>query len=168
MSSIIGAGIAGASSRLFRQPERGKSACCWSARARPGYHTTGRFRRGFIPRITAPISSLRWCGRAGRFLTAPPSGFTEHPILTPLGLLTIANASQSEAFESRMADRAPPGPGRWSAHGTDFRAGTGRRSSHPKASPIALGSSRRPPTIDVHGLHQGYLRGLAAKWAARL
>ena len=157
---IIGAGIAGASAAYFAS--RTRKVLLLERESQPGYHTTGRSAALYTENYGADIVSA--LVRSSRpFLTAPPSGFTEHAILTPLGLLTIANATQSEAFEAewQTAHRRVPAMER---HGTDFALA--RAPILNPESVVACTWERDAADIDVHGLHQGYLRGLAANGGA--
>jgi D-arginine dehydrogenase len=149
---IIGSGIAGAS-----------AAAMLSARARiavveresaHGYHTTGRSAALYSPLYgPAPFRALSVASRD--FLTTPPDGFTDHPVLTPRGVLNIATKDQLPLLDE-LADGAR-------AAGIPHRQLTGEeaRVLCPvlRADHVA-GALAEPDAmdIDVEALHQGYLR----------
>jgi D-arginine dehydrogenase len=149
---IIGSGIAGAS-----------AAAMLSATARVaiveresahGYHTTGRSAALYSPLYgPAPFRSLSVASRD--FLTRPPAGFTENPVLTPRGVLNIATQDQLPLLDE-LAEGAR-------AAGIPHRqlSGAEARLLCPvlRADHVA-GALAEPDAmdIDVESLHQGYLR----------
>jgi D-arginine dehydrogenase len=148
---VIGGGIAGAS-----------AACELAADARvivleqeaaPGMHATGRSAALFSE--TYGNAAVRALSRASRaFLTAPPEGFCETPLLRPRGALFVAG----EAERPRLAAQAAEAPGAFEA-----LSGEAARERvpilRPEASAAALYEAGAMD-IDVDALHQGFLRGL--------
>lgn len=153
---VIGAGMAGVSAAA-ELSERLRVAVI-ERESRPAHHSTGR---------SAALFSAIYGGEAVRalsrgsqaFLCAPPTGFAEAPLVRRRGSLYIARADQADAFE---AYASPP----------DVAAAVRRLEL---AETLALCPILRPDwaawaalepesaDVDVHGLHQGYLRLLRAR-----
>ena len=153
---IIGAGIAGASIAYQLTVGGQDRVLLLEREPQPGYHSTGRSAAMFIETYGTP--TIRALTRASRtFYEHPPEGFTEHPLLTPRGVLYIAREGQQNLLESALRDL--------SQHALDTRR-------IPTDEALALVPVLRAPglcgaileevaqDIDVHALHQGYLRGL--------
>ena len=153
---VIGAGMAGVSAAAALGESL--SVAVIERERQPAYHSTGR---------SAALFSAIYGGEAVRalsrgsqpFLYEPPAGFAEAPLVRRRGSLYIARADQKAEFE---AYASPPDV-----------AGAVRRLSPSQA--LALCPILRPhqavfaalepdsADVDVHGLHQGYLRQLRAK-----
>ncbi|KRB66364.1 NAD(P)/FAD-dependent oxidoreductase [Noviherbaspirillum sp. Root189] len=150
---IIGAGIAGASIAYWLAPHA--NIILLEQESQPGYHSTGRSAALFMESYGPPqVRALTCASRA--FLSSPPAGFTEHPILSARGALMVAMHGQEELLEehdaivrsvSDLARRLQPDE----AHAL---VPVLRRE-------LLLGAVYEPDAsdIDVHALHQGYLRG---------
>ncbi|MEE1889567.1 NAD(P)/FAD-dependent oxidoreductase [Pseudomonas carassii] len=151
---IIGAGIAGASLgyRLAGQ----RQVLLLEREAQPGYHSTGRSAAMFMEAYGTPqIQALTRASRA--FYEQPPTGFCEHPLLEPRGCLYVASHEQHDLLESTYAQNL--------ANGTAV-------SLLDSAAALELVPSLRGELLagavhetgamdlDVHALHQGFLRGL--------
>ena len=81
---IVGAGMAGASTAHFLA-DKG-DVLLLEMESQPGYHTTGRSAALFSEAYgNGSIRALTSGGRA--FLTDPPDGFSDTPILTPRGAM---------------------------------------------------------------------------------
>lgn len=153
---IIGAGIAGASLGYRLAGER--RVLLLEREMQPGYHATGRSAAMFMEAYGTPqIQALTRASRA--FYEAPPAGFCEHPLLEPRGCLYVASVEQQALLEATHAQNL--------ANGTDV-------SLLDRDAALALVPSLRGDTLagavhepgamdlDVHALHQGFLRGLRA------
>ncbi len=151
---IVGGGVAGASAGYELAAHGG--VILVEREDQPGYHSTGRsaavYAESYGNRVVRAITST---GRS--FFAAPPAGFAEVPLLSPRGFLFIARADQHTALEARLADaRETATPvqridgaeavKRVSALSPDYVAGA-------VVEPDAM-------DIDVHAVHQGFLRGL--------
>ena len=151
---IIGAGIAGASAAYELAPH-GKVVLL-EAEAAPGYHSTGRSAAQFLE--TYGNAVVRGLTRASRpFYEAPPPGFAEHALLSPRPALYIAREDQLDKLAELEADvrRLTPEIARLSAEEARARVPV-LRDGYVAAGlmePAAM-------DIDVHALHQGYLKGL--------
>ncbi len=166
--AIIGAGIAGASlAWALARGHEGAPAqrvLLLEREEQPGYHTTGRSAALYMASYGTP--AIRALTRASRdFYDAPPAGFTDHPLLSPRGVLHVATAAELPALDALQAELQAIDP-------------TVRRVS--QAELLATVPVLRPEAavaglvedsaadIDVHALHQGYLRGARAAGATLL
>ena len=154
---VIGAGIAGAS--VAYELAAARRVLLLERESQPGYHTTGRSAALFTE--TYGNATMRALTRASKaFLVQPPAGFSPTPLLTPRGTLLVARAEQLPALE-RARDECAALVGNlawWS--GEEVRARV------PCFAPEQVAAGLLEPDamdIDVHALHQGYLRGLRAR-----
>jgi D-arginine dehydrogenase len=150
---IIGGGIAGASIAYWLAPHG--RVILLEREAQPGYHSTGRSAALFMESYGPPqIRALTCASRA--FFEQPPAGFTDHPILTPRGALMVAAHGQQELLEEHDAIVRSVSPLARRLDATDAGG----------LVPVlrqerVLGAVYEPDAsdMDVHALHQGYLRG---------
>lgn len=157
---IIGAGIAGASIAYWLAPHA--SVILLERESQPGYHSTGRSAALYMESYGPPqVRALTCASRA--FFDHPPAGFTEHPLLTPRGALFIgrpdqtAELDQHEAIVRSVSDKVQ----RLSADETCARVPVLRREEVGGAI-----YEEDAADIDVHALHQGFLRGARAAGAS--
>jgi len=150
---ILGAGIAGASV-AFRLAEH-RSVLLLERESQPGYHATGRSAAMFMESYGPP--GVRALTRASRaFYEQPPTGFASGPIMTPRGVLCLASPGQEAELKATHSELAPACPGMelLDADATLARVGVLR----PEMVLAAL-FDPGAQDIDVHALHQGFLRG---------
>ncbi|WP_287804652.1 FAD-dependent oxidoreductase [Diaphorobacter sp.] len=151
---IIGAGIAGASAGWELAAHR--RVLLLEREAQPGYHTTGRSAALYSATYGTPnICALTRASRA--FYDAPPPEFGSAPILTPRGVVYLAGPDQLDLLEAAYAEALPRNP--------QVRRLTREEllEQAPCLRPEAVAAGMSEPgaaDIDVHALHQGYLRGL--------
>lgn len=156
---IVGAGIAGVS-LAYRLADRFK-VLILERESQPAYHSTGRSAAMFMQAYGPP--GVRALTRASRpFLLNPPSGFCESPLLSPRGSLVIGTKGQEAALMTEyegLKDACPTlemlNPGQCVElipvlRGDDLAGGV--------LDPDAM-------EVDVHALHQGFLRGAKAQGA---
>lgn len=150
---ILGAGIAGASIGHFLAPH---GRCVMLEReSQPGYHSTGRSAAQFIASYGPP--QVRVLSKASEtFFHKPPPGFAAAPLLTPRGLLTVAGPDEMHHLDEAWATLQQTSP-----RGVCLTA----------AEALAMVPALRPEKVtaalyepdsfdmDVHAIHQGYLRG---------
>ncbi|MDG4766022.1 FAD-dependent oxidoreductase [Solwaraspora sp. WMMD406] len=153
---VIGGGIAGASAG-FHLSSRGTVLVIEMA-AHPGTHSTGRSAALYSPYYGNPV--VRALTRASRdFLARPPAGFTEHPLLTPRGVLALCPPGAEEQFTATLAEGQT--------------ATVPAREIDPVEAAALCPAVRpgwytramlKPDTwdIDVDSLHQGMLRRIRA------
>jgi D-arginine dehydrogenase len=149
---VIGAGMAGAAAAAHLAAER--RVVVLERETQPGYHSTGR---------SAALFTETYGNRAIRTLTGASrgfyenwaDGFTEHPILTPRGALMFAMPGQEAALDAAWDDLSSLDP-------RVRRLDTAEaRVMVPLLRPDqVIGAVLEPDAmdIDVHELHQGYLR----------
>lgn len=151
--AVIGAGMAGASLAWHLAPTA--RLILLERESQPGYHSTGRSAAMFMETYGTPtIQALTRASRA--FLTSPPAGFSEQPLLHPRGVLYIATPEQKELLEQTyqhlraQADNVTL----IDADACVARVPCLRREQ-------LAGSIVEPDAMDleVHALHQGFLRG---------
>ena len=149
---IIGAGISGAAAGY--ELAEGLSVALIETETAPGYHSTGRSAALFTPNYGGSL--VRKINQASRvFFEAPPAGFTEHPLLTPRGGLTIATPGEDHRLPNILA-MSSPGQEIYAISASEAidRAPLLRRER------VAAALYEPGVTdIDVSALHQGFLRG---------
>jgi D-arginine dehydrogenase len=154
---VLGGGIAGASAGYFLAGH-GKVTLI-EREDTPGYHSTGR---------SAALFSEYYGNRIVRALTAasrpffdrPPSGFAEHPLLTPRGVIALAPIGEEARFETILAD------GQSTVAGAREIGLEQVRQFCPVVKPGWYSRAMYKPgaqDIDVAALHQGFLRGIRAR-----
>ncbi len=151
---VIGAGMAGASV-AYELAAQGR-VILLEREDQPGYHSTGRSAALFTE--TYGNATMRALTRAGRsFYLQPPPGFAEHPILTPRGALLVGTAQQREALEQALVQ------GLKIVNNLTLWSGEQVRERVPVFSAEQVAGGLWEPDamdIDVHSLHQGFLRGM--------
>lgn len=150
---IIGGGIAGAS--IGYELAADHQVCLLEAESTLASHTTGRSAATFLE--SQGSVQIRALTRASRpFYENPPDPF-EGPLVTPLPLMVTAGPGQSAALRALHAEISAQTP---TAHLLD---GQRAREVNPLLSPgypeLAL-LEPEAMEIDVHAIHQGYVRGL--------
>ncbi len=151
---VVGGGIAGAS--VAHALAVSGSTLLVERESQPGYHATGRSAAVFAASYgPAPVRALTRASHA--FLSQPPSGFAPHELLTPRGALFVAEKHQAQELAS-LGDTLV------------LESSAVRRLGATEACarlPVlradkVLGALWDPAVcdIDVHALHQGFLRAL--------
>jgi len=159
---IVGGGIAGASAG-YNLASHGRVIIV-ERESQPGYHTTGRSAAFYSETYgNATIRALTTGSR--HFYLHPPAGFTDVPLLSPSGALYLARAEQRPTLErlhaegSRLVDNL-----RWLTTAEILARVPVIR---PEAAVLGL-LEPDSMSIDVHALHQGFLRGVRAQGGAVL
>lgn len=151
--AIVGAGIAGAA--LAHELAPYARVLLLESEAQPGMHSTGRSAAMFMESYGPP--QARALTRASRaFYAAPPAGFAATPVLSPRGALYVGWSGQEAALDRTEAGLRATGTAieRLDAGATLRRV--------PVLQPEGLVGALWEPDamdIDVHALHQGFLRG---------
>lgn len=151
---VIGAGIAGASVAARLAPHR--QVLLLERESQPGYHSTGRSAAMFMESYGPP--AVRALTRASRhFFLHPPAGFTDVALLGPRGALFLAQTGQQDLLRKLQLELAATCP---------------QLQLLDRQQTLAILPCLRPETvhaslvdplsmdIDVHALHQGFLRQL--------
>lgn len=152
--AIIGAGIAGASLAYRLAGQR--SLVLLERESQPGYHSTGRSAAMFMESYGPP--AVRLLTRGSRlFLTQPPVGFTEQPLLGERGAMYLASPGQRALMERKYNELVLTCPEleRLDREQTLARVAC-LRPDLVHGSLLDSGAM----DIDVHALHQGFLRGM--------
>jgi D-arginine dehydrogenase len=156
---VVGGGIAGAGAAY--EIAAFASVILLERETHCGYHSTGRSAASFTENYgNALVRRLAMASRA--FLDAPPPGFCEHALLTPQPVITIARTDQLPLLQQQL-DRARalvPSITRIDAAEAVSRVPILRAD-------YVAGAFVEPHSmeIDVHGLHQGYLKGARIRGA---
>lgn len=149
---VIGAGIAG-TSVAAELAERG-AVLILEMEAQPGFHTTGRSAAMFAMTYgPAPIRALTRASKA--FFEQPPRDFTDHGLLMPRGMMMVAREDQMIALDQLMAELDDDVPGLRQLDGTQARSRMPLLRDGYVTGALFDEHSR---DIDVHALHQGFLR----------
>lgn len=154
---IIGAGISGAGAGYALAGKR--RILLLEGESQPGYHSTGRSAAVYEPNLgNATVRSFNVA--SGPFLRSPPPGFTAGPLLTPRGELTVCDSAHRPVLDAMLALNGLGG-NEVREIGIDEAAGlmpVFRREEFRWAAyePAVM-------DMDVHAIHQGYLKGIAAR-----
>jgi D-arginine dehydrogenase len=152
--AVIGAGMAGAAAAAHLAAER--RVVLLERESQPGYHSTGRSAALFTETYgNRAIRVLTGAGRA--FYEAWAEGFAENPILKPRGALMFAMPGQEVQLDEAWTDLSALDPRVRRLDASEARAMVPvLRPDH------VVGAVFEPDAmdIDVHELHQGYLRRL--------
>jgi D-arginine dehydrogenase len=151
---VVGSGIAAASVGYWLAPHA--RVVLLEREDQPGYHSTGRSAALFFESYgTAQVRALTMASRA--FLDRPPAGFAAGPILAPRGALIVASPGDEALLEAQWAVlRSVSERGRRLDRADTLAIVPALRPEH------VLGAVHEPDAadMDVHALHQGYLRGI--------
>lgn len=157
---VIGAGIAGASvAWQLVQGQDGKAApsvILLERESQPGYHTTGRSAALYMATYGTPnIQALTRASRA--FYDDPPAEFGQDPILSPRGVVYVARPEQLDLLRQAYDEARAASPN------VEWVEKDRLLAMLPCLKPDVVAAGMGEPDaadMDVHALHQGYLRGL--------
>ncbi len=134
------------------------------AEEQPGYHATGRSAAAYIPTYGFENPALRYLTLASRTaLESPPAKFHGEGFLKRRGLLSLAHEERLDELRAlhRAQDEAFPG--------IEWVDREFLRAAIPLLREPYLGGAiyeRDVFDIDVHGLHEAYLKGLKHRGGA--
>ncbi|MBQ0219189.1 NAD(P)/FAD-dependent oxidoreductase [Alcaligenes faecalis] len=154
---IVGAGMAGVS-LAYRLPEEAH-VLVLERESHAAYHSTGRSAAMFVETYgTETIRALTVAGND--FFSHPPAGFSDQPILLPRGVLYVGTAEQQGLLDSQYQD--------WHEQGLDVSRLSAEEALAmvPCLDPAQLAGALydgQGQDMDVHALHQGFLKGAQAK-----
>ena len=159
---VIGAGIAGAAAGFFLAPHL--KVLLVEQETQPGFHSTSRSAALFMESYGTPqVRALTMASRA--FFEQPPEGFTEHPVLGARGAMMVASHGQEAPLQAHWSVLRPISPrGRLlDAAETCGLVPVLRREQ-------VIGAVYEPEAsdMDVHAIHQGFLRGIRRAGGALL
>jgi len=150
---VVGAGIAGASAAYELASEG--DVVLLEREMHPGYHATGRSAAIFLETYgNSTVRALTRCSR--HFFEAPPEGFSEHGLVSPRGALFISTQATLPKLAahfvavSKLVDTVS-----W------FDADSLHKLLPCLSRDIWVAGVLEPKAqdLDVHAIHQGYLRG---------
>ena len=155
---VVGGGIAGVSAG-YHLAERDLHVVLLEAEPTLAHHTTGRSAAIYLENYGNDV--VRRLTIAGRdFLTDPPPGLVDAPLVTPLPVLRVGTTDQAEALYE-------------TAHSAQGLVPTTRLldsaeaiEMFPVLRPERIGAAVLEPDameMDVAGLHQAFVRGLRAR-----
>jgi len=148
---VIGAGIAGAS--VAAELAQSAHVILLEMERHPGYHTTGRSAAMFAPSYgPGPIRALTRA--SNRFFLTPPTGFAAGDLLSPRDTLMIARHDQLNKLDAAIDQIADETPVKRLGKTALYQHQPLLRDGYASAGFLDMAASE----IDVHALHQGYLR----------
>ena len=153
---IVGGGMAGCSAGYFLA-DKG-SVIVLEREDQPGYHSTGRSAAVYA--TSYGNATIRAITRAARsFYLNPPAGFSDTPLLTPRGTIFIGRADQAARIATRIEEVNDPD------HFVEIDASEVNRlvPALREGYVVAAAQEAAAMDIDVHALHQGFIRGIRAK-----
>lgn len=150
---VIGGGIAGAS--VAYELAAARRVALLEREAQPGYHSTGRsaalYSQTYGNAVIRALSIGGW-----EFFNSPPRGFSEHPILTPRGAMFVGEQGQEALLEKLATEASSLVQGIYRLGAAEACARVPVLRSE-KVIGAVLESNAMD--IDVHALHQGFIRG---------
>jgi D-arginine dehydrogenase len=157
--AVVGAGIAGVSAAYHLAPHA--RVIILERESVPAYHTTGRSAALHSETYGSPeIRAITVT--SGRFYRAPPSGFADHPLLTPRGALIAGHAAQQADLERAANEYAKLVPSVCWLEPADVI----RRLPLIKPAACAGGAIfEAAEDMDVAAIHGGFLKGARAAGA---
>jgi D-arginine dehydrogenase len=150
---IIGAGMAGASAAYFLAPD--KRVTILERETQPGYHATGRSAALYSETYgNATVRAITTASKS--FYFNPPEGFSPYPLVTPRGSLSVGGEDDHETLTQALLEKRTLVPNiEWWTQDQILK-------SVPVLKPeCAVYGVYEPDAMDmdVHGIHQGFLRG---------
>lgn len=150
--AIAGAGIAGASVAAHLAPHR--RVILIEREEVPGYHSTGRSAALFSESYGNAV--VRALSRASRdFFYAPPAGFSDYPLVKPRGALHVGRRDEAGLLKAFLANEDMQGCLRPVSAEEAVAMSPLLR---PEAAAAGGAYEADAADVDVHALHQGYLR----------
>lgn len=150
---VVGGGIAGVS--IGYELAKDRSVCLLERESTLAFHTTGRSAALFLETYgNAPIRALTSASRS--FLLDPPDDF-DSALLAPRSLLQFAAVGRGHAIEAMFEQVRTLTPD------VSLLSPEEAHSLFPLLRPDRIDVALYEPgsmEVDVHALHQGYVRGL--------
>lgn len=154
---VVGGGIAGVS--VAFELARDGRVCVLEREEQLAVHATGRSAAIYMETYgNAPVRALTTGSRA--FYAAPPDGFAEEPLVTPRGALFFADEAHLGELRAHFDAVRPLVPS------VEWVPGDGLLRHVPCLAPGRWAAGLLEPgamDLDVHAIHQGFVRGLRAR-----
>ena len=156
---IIGAGMAGASAAYFLAPH--VKVTVLERESQPGYHATGRSAALYSE--TYGNATVRAITTASKpFYFQPPEGFSPYPLVSPRGALIVGAAADHDALRQTLDSMRALVPNiAWWRQGEILQ----RVPVLKPGSAVCGVYEPDAMDMDVHAIHQGFLRGARAAGA---
>lgn len=155
---VIGGGIAGVS--IGYELSRDRRVCLLEMESTLAFHTTGRSAATFLETYGGPeIRALTTGSRA--FFENPPDAF-ESALMSPRPLLQFAKMGRGSVIDDLHRDVLPLVPD------AELLSPEEVEKYFPVVAPGYVERGMYEPgamELDVHGIHQGYVRGMRAQKA---
>jgi len=152
---IVGAGMAGVSAG-YALAHDGAAVMLLERESQPGYHSTGR-SAALFSEIYGPASIRKLSTASRDFLSNPPGESFGSSVLSPRGEISLGSAEKASQVEALLRE----------GHAKGVRVFTLDEAQIREAVPIlrpglfVVGAFEPGAMdIDVHSLHQGFVRGL--------
>jgi len=159
---VIGGGMAGAS--VAYELAADWNVLVLEAEEQPGYHATGRSAAAYIPSYGFENPALRSLTLASRAtLEFPPAGFHAGSFLKRRGLLSLAKGDRLEELRALYIAQTAALPNIEWVDGEFLRVTVPLLREAYRAGAIY---EKDVFDIDVHGLHEAYLKGLKHRGGA--
>jgi len=153
---VIGGGMAGAA--IAAHLSEHASVRLLEMEHQPGYHSTGRSAALFAESYGNGL--VRALTRASRsFFFSPPTSFCSDPLVKPRSMLAIARTGQESALDAFFGSAAPSDLVELVSAARALELFPLLKSADLVGAALYRGSA----DIDVHALHQGYLRLLKSR-----
>ncbi len=153
---VIGGGMAGAA--IAAHLSEHASVRLLEMEHQPGYHSTGRSAALFAESYGNGL--VRALTRASRsFFFSPPTSFCSDPLVKPRSMLAIARTGQESALDAFFGSAAPSDLVELISAARALELFPLLKSDDLVGAALYRGSA----DIDVHALHQGYLRLLKSR-----
>ena len=156
---IIGAGMAGASAAYFLAPH--KRVVLLERELQPGYHATGRSAAMYSETYgNATVRAFTTASKA--FYQKPPAGFSDYPLMSPRGSLMVGTADDEADLRQTLHNMQALVPSiEWWTQADILQLVPVLR---PEATVYGV-YEPDATDLDVHAIHQGFLRGAKAAGA---
>jgi D-arginine dehydrogenase len=150
---IIGAGMAGASAAYFLAPH--KRVTLLERESQPGYHSTGRSAAMYSETYgNATVRAITTAAKS--FYLNPPAGFSDYPLMSPRGSLIVGTAHDEADLRKVLQNMRAlvPNIEWWTQADILQRVPV----LHPESAVYGV-YEPDATDLDVHAIHQGFLRG---------
>jgi D-arginine dehydrogenase len=153
---VIGAGISGAAA-AYELAAHGVTVLL-EMEDRPGHHSTGRSASRYTPNY-GPKAVRAICQAAYPFFSEPPLGFSDYPLLSPRGALSVAIDDPTGQLDHQLRDFVPEHPI------SEITPTEACRLCPPLRPGLFRRALYEPGVMDMDAaaIHQGFLRGFKSR-----
>jgi D-arginine dehydrogenase len=153
---VVGAGISGAAA-AYELAAHGATVLL-EMEDRPGHHSTGRSASLYTPNY-GPKAVRAVCQAAYPFFRDPPRGFSDYPVLTPRGALSVAIDDPQGQLDRQLQDHGAEHPI------SEITPAEACRLCPPLRPDLFRRALYEPGVMDMDAaaIHQGFLRGFKSR-----